>query len=196
MLNLKARETLTSYWAPGKVPLHGEHLQISEHHLDGIIRVQGVAESAAFREAVAKAIGIQPPAVGQYVRTNQYEFAWVGPREWILFVPLAKEYEYLAALNEAFAGTFATAALMSDSRFALEISGSSALAFLSKGTGLNTDPAEFPPSSATTTRFMGMPALLVHRESGSYRLYFDVSYAAYVSAWVLDASEEFLTQSA
>ncbi|MNP55965.1 Sarcosine oxidase, gamma subunit family [compost metagenome] len=113
-----------------------------------------------------------------------------------MFVPLAKEYEYLDALNEAFAGTFTSAALMSDSRFALEITGPSAQAFLSKGTGLSTDSADFPPNSATTTRFIGMPALLVHRDLGSYRLYFDVSYASYVSAWVLDASEEFLTQSA
>lgn len=192
MDKLIARTTVSpDFFDDSIFPVRTTTLQIAELPLSGIIRIQGRSNDNAFRSGVVSALGVQLPEAERVSVAREVRLAWAGPNEYLCFCPLASEEHCVSTLTLALAGQFATVTVVSDSRVAFVVAGEDATAFLAKGCSIDTHPSSFLPGHVVTTRFAGLPAMLMHRENGEYVLYFDIGYTEFVVKWMLDAAEEF-----
>ncbi|MFL9863470.1 sarcosine oxidase subunit gamma family protein [Paraburkholderia fungorum] len=192
MDKLMARSTVSDQLVQGRpFPICSRGLTVSELPLHGIFRLQGNAKDAAFGAAVTAALDLPLPVSEGFSVSGNAQLAWAGPNEFLYFCQLSSEEIALSALIAALAGQFATVTQVSDSRVAFIFSGDDAPAFLAKGCAIDLNPVAFPAGHVVTTRFAGLPSMLMHRTVGEYVAYFDVGSAAYVLSWMLDAAEEF-----
>jgi sarcosine oxidase, subunit gamma len=173
------------------LPLRYPTLSITEIPLSGILRLQGKSQSPAFKEGVERVTRFALPVQGALESNGAVLGAWATPGEWLLFCDLAEEQALLNELRAELSDVFANVALVSDSRLGFSIQGDSAADFLAKGGGMDVDSAVFKPGSCVTTRFAGLPAILMHVMSGEYRLYVDISFSGFISSWIADAAQEF-----
>jgi len=192
MLNLKARTTVTHGLVPANAfPVETLTLRIAEEPLHGIVRIQADSQSAQARASIQAALGLTLPLPERSSDANGTRLTWVGPHEWLVLCPLPDEPARYKALNERLAGQFATVTLVSDSRVSFKVSGSSAADFLAKGCAIDLDDKAFPIGATVTTRFAAQPAMLIRAARSEFFLYFDVSMAAFLVDWLLDAADEF-----
>lgn len=197
MDKLIARSTVTEQFADSVVfPIRADGLQISELPLAGIIRLQGRAQDEAFRSRVTASLGADIPSAERVSAGTDLRLAWAGPNEYLCLCTLDVEEKCLSALTAALVGQFATITLVSDSRLGFLIKGREAEAFISKGCSIDMHRESFPVNRVVTTRFGGLPAMLMHRSEGEYVIYFDIGYAEFVLKWMLDAAAEFLGATA
>ncbi|WP_075360575.1 sarcosine oxidase subunit gamma [Caballeronia sordidicola] len=192
MDKLTARATVVDQFAHGKpFPVTEPRLQLSELPLHGIIRVQGDAKDPAFQAALRTALCMELPASERVSAMREARLAWAGPNEWLYFCSLSTEKETLVTLKQTLADQFATVTHISDSRVSFIVTGPDAPNFLSKGCGIDLYSTSFEPGKVVTTRFAGLPAMLMRRSGDVYVIYFDVASAGYVLDWMLDAVDEF-----
>ncbi|TDN63079.1 sarcosine oxidase subunit gamma family protein [Paraburkholderia sp. BL10I2N1] len=192
MAKLEAAIYVTRRLAPSeRFPVRGPTLCIDEQPLGGIVRLQGDAGDAGFAEAVSEATGLALPAPERFAARGDTCLAWSGPTEWLYFCSLDDEQARLRALQAACDGRFATATLISDSRTGFLVSGADSASLLAKGCAIDFSAAACPIGRVVTTRFAGLPTMLLHRGNHEYLVYVDVSYAAFLLHWLLDAVSEF-----
>lgn len=194
MLELTARITVASAYAPpGSFPVQSARVTIDEIPLAGIFRIQGPERDETFCSRVAAAARTPLPGPGECFADAGTDgcLVWSGPGEWLYFCPLAQEAARLALFERACESFPAVVTLISDSRVAFRVAGPEATSLLAKGCALDLEHGAFPAGRAATTRFAGLPGMLVHRVAGEYLLYFDVSYSEYLMTWWLDAADEF-----
>lgn len=192
MDKLTARATVVEQFAGGKpFPVTEPRLQLSELPLHGIIRVQGDAKDPVFQAALRTALAMEPPASERVSAMCEARLTWAGPNEWLYFCSLSTEEESISTLKLALADQFATVTRISDSRVSFIVTGPEAANFLSKGCGIDLYPTSFEPGKVVTTRFAGLPAMLIRQSEDVYVIYFDVGSAGYVLDWMLDAVDEF-----
>jgi sarcosine oxidase, subunit gamma len=168
----------------------GSLLAIRELPLTGIIGIQG-AETADLGEGMHSVLGMQPPPIGAVVSNSGIEVSSTAPAEWLVFCPEASEHGLVESLRSACASSFATITVLSDCKSGFEVSGPAATDLLSSGCALDLDAAVFSPGTVAATRFATLPALLMRAAEDRFRLYIDVSYAAYLTAWLIESSTEF-----
>lgn len=197
MDKLIARTKITpNFVGESEFPLRSARLHVSELPLAGIIRLQGETSNEAFRSGVQAALGVQLPVPERVSVTNEVRLAWAGPNEYLCFCPLGSEEKYESLLAGALAGQFAAVTLVSDSRVVFLVSGKDAAALMAKGCSIDMHPSTFAVGHVVTTRFAGLPAMLIHRDQGEYVLYFDIGYTEFMVKWLLEAAEEFTELSA
>lgn len=195
MHDMTARTTAALQWAPvGRFPIATETLRLDELPLSGILRIQARSNDGEFPIRLAEATGIALPIPGRFHVDvlNRACLAWSGPGEWIYFCSIADEANRFSRIENICEGSIARITLISDSRIAFSVSGIDAPDLLEKGCSLNLSPLSFPTGCVATTRFAGVPSMVLHRRPGEYLLYFDVSYCAYLMNWWIDAASEFL----
>jgi sarcosine oxidase, subunit gamma len=192
MVKLNARSTLFQEYLDKSVfPVQTPTLQITELPLSGILRVQGRQSDAAFVSAVEENLGVQLPAPSRTESNADVTVTWAGPNEYLCFCALENETQYEGALKSALEGKFAAVTLVSDSRFGVRVSGSNAAAFIAQGCSIDMDTTSFPIGHAVTTRFAGLPAILIHRAKQEYILYVDIGYVEYMLKWLVAESNEY-----
>lgn len=192
MLKLHARTTVTSQLvAKNSFPIETLTLRVAEETLHGIIRIQADGQSVQSTTAIQSALGLELPQPERSTEASGTRLIWVGPNEWLVLCTLEDETIRFDALSARLAGQFATVTLVSDSRVSFKVSGMSAPDFLAKGCAIDLDDKVFPVGAAVTTRFAAQPAMLVRRGRSEFVLYFDVSMAAFLVDWMLDAADEF-----
>lgn len=192
MDKLIARSTVSAQFIdPAVFPIRFDSLRITELPLGGIIRIQGAGNDAAFRSTVTNALGVTLPEPERSTSNGEVRLAWAGPNEFVCFCPLAEEEQYESRLTGAFAGQFATATLVSDSRVGFRIAGEDAASFISKGCAIDMHPERFDAGRALTTRFAGLPAMLMRDQDDGYAVYFDIGYIEFILKWIVDAAAEF-----
>jgi sarcosine oxidase, subunit gamma len=192
MDKLIARTVLAPlYVAEVKFPIQSRSLQISEVPLAGIIRIQGRTDDEQFRASINTALGLQLPKAERTTQNGEVSLAWSGPNEYLCFCSLEVEDGLLHSLTNALAGQFAVATLYSDSRAGFRILGEDATCFIAKGCSIDVHATAFPVGQSVTTKFAGLPAMLMHRTDGEYVVYFDVGYIEFILKWFIDAAEEF-----
>ncbi|SIO28164.1 sarcosine oxidase subunit gamma [Paraburkholderia phenazinium] len=197
MDKLIARTTVSpNFFSESLFPVRFPSLHVSELPLSGIIRIQGSSESRAFRSGVASTLGVQLPAPERVSGGGDVKLAWAGPHEYLCFCSLENEEKCKSMLEEALAGEFATVTVVSDSRVAFFVAAEDAPALVAKGCSIDMHPSGFAAGHVVTTRFAGLPAMLVHRNVSEYVLYFDVAYTEFIVKWLMDAAEEFAEHAA
>jgi sarcosine oxidase, subunit gamma len=192
MVKLNARSTLSQEYLDNNVfPVQTQTLQISELPLSGILRIQGRQSDAGFVTAVEENLKVQLPVPSKTSSDADITVTWAGPNEYLCFCALENEERYENALKSAFDGMFAAVTLVSDSRFGVRVSGSNAAAFVAQGCAIDLAEASFAVGQAVTTRFAGLPAILMHRAKQEYHLYVDIGYVEYMLKWLVAESNEY-----
>jgi sarcosine oxidase, subunit gamma len=192
MANLNSRSSLAPEFLDATVfPVQTQTLQISELPLTGILRVQGRKSDSAFVSAVEDTLKLKLPAPSRTESQADIMLTWAGPNEYLCFCALDNETKHEEALKSALDGKFAAVTLVSDSRFGICISGTSAATFVSQSCSIDVDPATFPVGSAVTTRFANLPAILIHRTLQEYCVYFDIGFVEYMLRWLVAESNEY-----
>lgn len=192
MVELNARSTLAQEYVDKRVfPVQTPTLQIAELPLSGILRVQGRRSDTAFVSMVEGNLGVQLPEPSRTASNLDVTLTWAGPNEYLCFCALENEARYENALKTALEGLFAAVTLVSDSCFGVCISGLNATAFISQGCSIDMGTASFPVGHAVTTRFAGLPAILINRAQQEYHLYVDIGYVEYLLKWLAAESSEY-----
>lgn len=193
MDKLIARSTVHQDFVDSKsFPIAARSLSISELPLGGIVRIQGQSSDAAFSAGITTSLGVPLPVPESLSRRDSAVLAWAGPNEYLWFCDLADEESFVSALKWALAGLFANVTLVSDSRIGFLVMGEAARSFIAKGCSIDMYAAAFGAGHVVTTRFAGLPAMLLSREENEFFIYFDIGHAQYVLNWVRDAAEEFV----
>jgi sarcosine oxidase subunit gamma len=157
--------------------------------------------TAAFREAMAKAVGIAPPAdpntaAGPQDLAQGARVLWLGPDEWLV-VTAPDRGPDAAALRNAL-GKFSVAVIdVSDARAVIELSGTTARSVLMKGCTLDLHPRVFGSGRCAQT-LLARAGIILHQtaldeatKAASYDLYVLRSFAEYLWAWLEDAAGEY-----
>ncbi len=192
MLKLQARTAITPDFVAGRAfPVVAPALKIGEEPRHGLIRIQADAWATHTRADIEATLQLQLPLAESFTANGDVRLAWSGPNEWLAFCSIQDEASIVHSLRERFAEKFATVTLISDSRVGFSVAGPDAASFICKGCAIDVEADYFSSGTAVTTRFAGLPAMLVCREVSDYVLYFDVSMTGFVLDWLLDAVEEF-----
>lgn len=192
MHNLQARLTVTSHLVTRRTfPIATPSLRLAEIPLHGLIRIQGDGKSSRLKAGIEAALGVALPLPERSTVNGTTRLVWVGPNEWLVLCALEDEATTLQNLTSNLANLFAAVTLVSDARVSFLASGSEAAHFLANGCGIDLDVKVFPVDAVVTTRFAGLPAMLLRRATFEYILYFDVSMAGFLVEWLADAAGEF-----
>lgn len=193
MAKLMARSTVHHDFIDSKnFPIASSTLNVAELPLGGIVRLQGRSSDSAFNAGVTAGLGVTLPPPESLSRSDAGVLAWAGPNEYLWFCDLSAEDKFVSSLMGALAGVFANVTLVSDSRIGFLVTGSEARSFFSKGCSIDMHAAAFRVGHVVTTRFAGLPAMLLSRRENEFVIYFDIAHAQYVLKWIEDAAEEFL----
>lgn len=165
-------------------------ITLEELPLLGMIRLQGPAGDAEFLDEVEQAV-IPIPAYGKISTNADMSCLWLTPKEWLIVTPAGGEDDVLTALAPVLQERVALATMITDSRLALEISGSCAAELLSKGCALDLHRSKFEVGHAAITRFAKTVAMIARLQHDRYQLYVDRSHARYTWEWLVDAATEF-----
>ena len=113
---------------------------------------------------------------------------WLGPDEWLIVGPPESEPE----LEAEFAALGASVVDVSANRTTLELRGARVGELLEFGCPIALDPRVFGPGRCAQTLLARANVLiwfLTDEPEPVYRVFVRPSFAAYVAAWLVDASE-------
>ena len=155
--------------------------------------LRGRAEDAAFAQAVEAALGAGPPLEpGEAAEIGAGALLIrLGPDEWRLIAPLPDDGRLAARLASALAGGSGALVNVSSATTVIAIAGERAADLLATGTGIDLDPAAFPPGRAIRTRIGNAQALVHRKAEEAFELHVPRSYARSFWEWLEERGREF-----
>lgn len=175
----------------------GAGIVLAEIPRRGQIALRGDGSKKAFRDAVARAIGIAPPerpnaVAGTADLALGPRALWLGPEEWLVATAPDVTAATLKGLTEALADHHAAVIDVSDARAVIHLSGPAARAVLAKGCSLDFHPRVFTPGQCAQS-LLARAGVLIHQVSAEpvYEIYVARSFAHYLWTWLEDAASEF-----
>lgn len=163
---------------------------ITAKEITGLTMVEVAAwdgDGNKIAKAVKAALGLALPTEAHgAVLEGEHSALWLGPNRWLI---LSAE-DCGRELHQALDG-IAAVIDQSHSRTAVEISGSSVTALLSKGCSLDFHPAAFPAGRCKATHFAHLSILIQRLSEDSFRLYLPRSFSASAWEWLTDAASEY-----
>ena len=155
--------------------------------------LRGPAGDAAFAQAVEPALGrglpLEPGAsvdVGDGALLIR-----LGPDEWRLIAPLSDDGRLAARLASALGGGPGALVNVSSAATVVAVAGERATDLLATGTGIDLEPAAFPPGRAVRTRIGNAQALVHRKAEDAFDLYVPRSYARSFWEWLEERGREF-----
>ncbi|MEQ8817211.1 MAG: sarcosine oxidase subunit gamma family protein [Thalassobaculum sp.] len=166
---------------------------LGELRFQGKINLRGTADDKAFSEAVAKAVGLAPPATpGTVATAGDRAVLWLGPDEWLVLMPAGEETAVATALNAALAGMQASATDVTDNYTTVRIAGPKARWVLAKGWAVDLHPGVFGPGRVAQGNLALTNAILRQTtdDPPSFEILVRPSFAKYLWDWLTDAALE------
>ncbi len=155
--------------------------------------LRGPADDPAFARAVETGLGAglpqQPGAVAEIGADAL--LIRLGPDEWRLTAPLSDDGRIAARLASALAGGRGALVNVSSATTVIAVSGAHAADLLATGTGIDLDPAAFPPGRAARTRIGNAQALVHRKAEDAFELHVPRSYARSFWDWLEARGREF-----
>lgn len=167
---------------------------LAELRLQGKLNLRGDAGDPAFRAAVARATGAEPPARGQVAEAGPWALLALGPDEWLAITPAGGEAAARSALDAALHGLRASTVDVSDNYTTVRVAGPRVRWVLAKGWPVDLHPRAFGPGRVAQGNLALCNVIL--RQVGdrggqpAFELLVRPSYARYLWDWLLDASLE------
>jgi len=164
---------------------------LGELRFQGKINLRGDVADKAFTAAVAKAVGVEPPATpGTVATAGERAILWLGPDEWLVVTP-AGDGALADTLNAALAGMRASATDVSDNYAAVRIAGPKARWVLAKGWAVDLHPSAFGPGRVAQSHLALTNAIIRQTDDvPSFEILVRPSFAKYLWDWLTDSSLE------
>ena len=157
----------------------------------GCLNLRGDADDPGFRDAVATALGLEPPIKPcSWHHAGDARAYWLGPDEWLLIVPDGEQSKLEQRMRDAVRGRLSVADV-SGGLVHLNLAGADAGKVLQKSSPYDFHPRHFPPGRCVQTVFAKASALVAANADGSFDLVIRRSYTDYLSGWIADAAEEY-----
>lgn len=168
------------------------NVRLGERPLPGLINLRGQAEQAAFGEAVAKAVGGEPPLTPNSVAVHgEVTLCWLGPDEWLIMTPSDQVEKLLDGLRQGLADRHAAVTDVSGGFAAITLSGAAARKVLAKGCTLDLHPREFTAGRCAQSLLAKAGVVLIARAENDFEIVVRRSFADYLWGWLVDAAEEY-----
>jgi sarcosine oxidase subunit gamma len=183
-LNLQER-------AAGNRP--GSGVLLGECAFLGYVNLRGDASDPEFLSAVETALGLGLPLEANTVaQGNGLVACWLGPDEWLIVTPPAKEAELVETLRSALGETFAAVTDVTGGHTLITVGGDQARPLLETGCTLDLHPRTFGPGQCAQTLLAKAGVLLRQRdETPLFDLVVRRSFAEYLWRWLEHAAREF-----
>jgi sarcosine oxidase subunit gamma len=183
-LGLQAGEPLRSFGLAASV-------RLTELPLEAAFELQFDADDAATVAVLSKATGFVLTTVNRVVNADGMTAVWLGPGDWL--ITPGNDPAAPARLEVAVTAASCSLVDVSDLWFGVAVEGPHAGDLLAKGCALDLDAQAFAPGATAVAQLARLRAL-IHRGDGSptFHLHVERSYAAYLWAWLVDATTEFL----
>ena len=155
--------------------------------------LRGPADDPAFTRAVETGLGAglpQEPGEAAEVGADALLIR-LGPDEWRLTAPLSDDGRIAARLASALAGGRGALVNISSASTVITVAGEHAADLLATGTGIDLDPAAFPPGRAVRTRIGNAQALVHRKAEDAFELHVPRSYARSFWEWLEERGREF-----
>ena len=164
----------------------GGALTVRERPFDTHVSLRMEPGSAATAEAC---LGTRVPRDPGTFAAGDAAIAWLGPDEWLVIAPPGAGVE--AELRAALTGSRDGVVDVSDQRTTFELSGPRAREVLAAGCSLDLHASGFGPGRCAETLLARAGVILLAvDDTPTYHLLVRRSFAAYVTAWLLDAMIE------
>ncbi len=176
------------------VPLSANDLvTVTELPFHGHLNLRGRPDDKAFKKAVKKEIGAEPPLqANSWIESGELKLYWLGPDEWLVITPADKQAELEQRLRSALSGVFSSVTDVSSGQTIVRVSGARARAVLQKGCTLDFHPTVFKLGDCAQSLLAkaGVMISLVD-ETPTFDIVVRRSFSDYLGLWLLDASNEF-----
>ena len=156
------------------------------------IGLRGDAADPAFRAAVASITGLELPTRRNTWRAaDELRLFWLGPDEWLIQAPAAREKDLVDALRRALEGQHAAVTVLSGGQTVIGLRGAEAAQVLAKGCTLDLHPRALKAGDCAQTR-LAKANVLLHRlpEGEGFEITIRRSFADYLWRWLADAGAE------
>lgn len=176
-------------------PLQGrglsrEQLSVRENSDYGLIRVQAFHRKVGQIDKLSLQVGLTLPGPGEMLDHGELLILWSAPGEWVIAVPRRDESVALMKLQEKLDGLLVVLSAMTDSRVVLQLGGRQLRTVLARGSSVDFHTASFTEGRCLTTRFAGVPAMLVPFPGEECLLFADRSVAAFLLDWFQAVSRD------
>jgi sarcosine oxidase subunit gamma len=173
-------------------PLDAPGIVAWERAFLGHLVIRGDGADGRFAAAVADVLGMALPAVPNTVAAGRQGVAcWLGPDEWLLVTPGAREAAIATALREALRGVFASVVAVGSGQTAIVLRGAPVRDLLAKECPLDLHAPAFRLGACAQTRLGKIPLLLRPLEGDAIEVIVRRSYAGYFWTWLVDAAAEY-----
>lgn len=169
-------------------------LNIRERPFQGHVNLRGRPDNEKFMRAAQTVLELDLPLEANTTVSNtKLTILWYGPDEWLILTKENKQQALLEKLRESLASTFAAVTDNSGGNTVLEVSGTAARDFLSKGTTIDLHPSVFKVGDCAQTvlAHAGM-TIYQYSDAPEFGVIIRRSFSDYLGTWLLDAAREFL----
>lgn len=166
---------------------------IEEKSFLGYLNLRARNSNTGFLAATLKVLGCEPPTTANTViESGDYRIYWLGPDEWLVVTPAARQEQVKSDLLTALEGVFSSVVDNSSGLTMLHISGDNAAALLATDCPFDLHPAEFKPGQCAQTRLAkaGM-TISPLAEGAGFEVIIRRSFADYLLLWLQDAAIAF-----
>lgn len=171
----------------------GNAPRIEEKPFLGYLNLRARNNNTGFLAATLKVLGCEPPtSANTVIESGDYRIYWLGPDEWLVVTPAARQEQVKADLLAALGGVFCAVVDNSSGLTMLHISGDNAAALLATDCPFDLHPAEFKHGQCAQTRLAkaGM-TISPLAESAGFEVIIRRSFADYLLLWLQDAAIAF-----
>lgn len=150
-----------------------------------ILNLRGNADDAAFRDGVARALGLALPTQAcTSVASDTLRLVWVGPDDWFVIGPRGQAAALEAGLRQALAGQHVAVTDVSSGYTVLHLSGQPVRDVLAQGCPLDLHPRVFGPGASAGSLFFKASVWLWQTEEAPvYEMLVRSSFRGYV--WLM-----------
>lgn len=161
-------------------------------HLGKLI-LRGEPSDETFIAGATKCLGAAPPREPNRTDIGDARtIVWLAPNEWLVVTDPGAEEALEAALSGALADTHHAVTNVSDNSTIIRLAGKAARTVMMKGCSIDLHPREFAPGrSAQSHLAQALVTFWQIDARPTYDIQVRPSFAAYLWAWLVDASLEF-----
>ncbi len=171
----------------------GNAPRIEEKLFLGYLNLRARNNNTGFLAATLKVLGCEPPtAANTVIESGDYRIYWLGPDEWLVVTPAARQDQVKADLLAALDGVFCAVVDNSSGLTMLHISGDNAAALLATDCPFDLHPTEFKPGQCAQTRLAKAGMTISPLADGAgFEVIIRRSFADYLLLWLQDAAIAF-----
>jgi sarcosine oxidase subunit gamma len=160
-------------------------IDMPEPHGRGLVRLRVPLDQAAQAAAVAR-LPLEPLTVDE----GEPAVLWVGPDQWLIVSGSRPAEAVLDDLAARLEGILYHASDASDALALLTVEGRGARGLLAMLSGIDYDPASFPPGRCARTRMAKVAVLVRALDTHRFELFVDRSVAHYLEGWLRHAARD------